>query len=516
MDNNPSEVIKVSYEWECHFKKVVSLSQSYLKFYKNIYRPHPLERLNPRNAVRGSFSEVYTLNWIKNQNESMHFLDVNGLYSFCALNFSYMKGQYKILIGDDIKLISWVDNKVFWNDKEIFGVMLLQILPPVGLLKPFLPYRSKENKVYLTLCGSCVESQQKRCSHSENNRALIGSYFISEIIFALKLGYKILNIYEIYAYFEASNFLKPFVEILDFMKLTNSNLLRDRCKTELKDFCSDITKNCNFSDCILTPNSIKFNPRKRALYKLMANSFFGKFQQKSNQSKTMYVTDQMSLEKVYFENNITGIFCLSKDICQIQVQAEKNFKHPPSRIYNCLIGGQITAYARQVIYEHLITLEKNSCQVYYVDCDCLIFTHSETSATNPLPISNATGHFKYEIKGEIQNFFSFAIKNYSISYKESSTKNLKCMTKIKGLFLKNELFGDQVNNDLFLNFFTNIYSEQEKFLAQVRTQRKHTTIHKELQCFKYPTLLTQKRIVKNNNGIYETIPYGFCLSRNSM
>jgi hypothetical protein len=127
-----------------------------------------------------------------------------------------------------------------------------------------------------------------------------------------------------------------------------------------------------------------------------------------------------------------------------------------------------------------------------------------------LPISNATGHFKHEIKGQIQNFFSFAIKNYSISY-EDDKKRLKSITKIKGLFLKNDLLGNQVNNDLFSKFFANIYSQQEEFLAQVRTHKKQPTIQKTLHCVKFPLLLTQKRIVKNQNGIFETIPYGFCV-----
>jgi hypothetical protein len=149
---------------------------------------------------------------------------------------------------------------------------------------------------------------------------------------------------------------------------------------------------------------------------------------------------------------------------------------PPSRIYNCLIGGQITAYARQIIYQHVQSLEKSSCEVYYVDCDCIIFTSSKPDYPyHPLPVYNATGHFKNEIEGEIQNFFSFGIKNYSISYVEND-QNLQSITKIKGLFLKNQLLGSEINNDLFSKFFAKIYVDQEQHLTQIRTQKKITIL----------------------------------------
>jgi hypothetical protein len=199
---------------------------------------------------------------------------------------------------------------------------------------------------------------------------------------------------------------------------------------------------------------------------------------------------------------------LSDEICQLQVEEVKNLKTAPSRIYNCLIGGQITAYARQVIYEHMLSLEKSLCTIYYVDCDCLIFTSKNiVGPPHPLPVSKATGHFKNEICGKIQNFFSFSIKNYSLSYKDSLTDTLQSITKIKGLFLKNEL--NEVNNDLFSTFFANIYNEQEKYLTQIRTQKNKRNIHKSLHCFKFPFMLTQKRLVKNNCGVYITEPYGF-------
>jgi hypothetical protein len=85
---------------------------------------------------------------------------------------------------------------------------------------------------------------------------------------------------------------------------------------------------------------------------------------------------------------------------------------------------------------------------------------------------------------------------------------LQSITKIKGLFLKNQLLGSEINNDLFSKFFAKIYVDQEQHLTQIRTQKKNNNIAKTLQCFKFPFLLTRKRIVKNNDGIYQTEPYG--------
>jgi hypothetical protein len=433
----------------------------------------------------------------------MHFLDINGLYSFCALKNKFMTGKYEIVIGDNIRFIELKDCKLYYKELEASGVMLIRILPPKNLEKPFLLCRSRDNKVYQTLCSTCCEHSIRECNHSRNERAITGEYYVNEIIYAINLGYELLDIYEAYLYTNSSYFLKSFVEILDYMKLKNSNLFSN-CKTPEQRMQKCTELNYLYSDLNINQTNVEFNPRKRTLYKLMANSFFGKFQQKSNRSKVLFISTQEDLEKTYFEHKIKNIFCFNDEICQVEIE-KTDKKVLPSRLYNCLIGGQITAFARETVHKHICNIEKIGT-VYYVDCDSIIFTKKKEYSM-PVSVGEATGQFKYEITGDIINYYCFAIKNYSLTYKAyNSTQSI---TKVKGLFLQNELQSLEVNHNLFINFFQKLMREEQTYLPQVRNKRKHCQVSQKLLCYKFSTTLTGRRFIKISQNNYITFPYGF-------
>ena len=210
------------------------------QFLEQHFKPHPLYRLKPRTCVRGAFFDVYALCWSKKEfnNEKMYFLDINGLYSYCAIKFKYMIGKYKTLIGNHISELTLVDNKFMFKNKRVMGSMLLTILPPKNLLHPFLLYRNKKGKTVNTLCSTCCEREIKKCKHSDKERALTSSYMISEIEFALTLNYKIMFIHECHIY-EASDFiLKDFVKILNFFKTKHLPFKKFRNIEEEKHYLS--------------------------------------------------------------------------------------------------------------------------------------------------------------------------------------------------------------------------------------------------------------------------------------
>ena len=103
MKNHP-EISKATVEWECNFKKKKTLPEAKL-FFEQKFIPHCLKRLTPRDTVRGSFSDVYGLKWSQVDFPDEKFLctDVNGLYSFCAIQFPYMVGKYEVLIGKSLE-----------------------------------------------------------------------------------------------------------------------------------------------------------------------------------------------------------------------------------------------------------------------------------------------------------------------------------------------------------------------------------------------------------------------------
>ena len=192
MKNHP-EITKSTIQWECNFKKTKVSDNEMKLFFEHKFLPHCLKRLKPRDTVRGAFSDVYCLNWSKKSypNESFYCTDVNGLYSFCAINFPFMIGKYKVLLGDDLQDLKIVENKFLYKDKAVMGAILIKIVPPKDLFAPFLLYRKKNNCVVNTLCKLCCEILREKCNHNDEERSFIGTYMLSEIEFSLKLKYKI-------------------------------------------------------------------------------------------------------------------------------------------------------------------------------------------------------------------------------------------------------------------------------------------------------------------------------------
>lgn len=63
-----------------------------------------------------------------------------------------------------------------------------------------LPYRS-DKKLYFTLCGRCVEQTNlSPCAHTDEERALIGTWVLCEVKTALNYGYVILERIELWLY----------------------------------------------------------------------------------------------------------------------------------------------------------------------------------------------------------------------------------------------------------------------------------------------------------------------------
>ncbi len=511
---NNNEINEIVIRWECHYRKLRE-STFIQNFLQTKFKFHPLIRLRPRSCVRGAYFDFFALKWSKRicPNENMFFLDVNGLYSYCAIKFKYMKGKYKILIGKEIDNIKLVNNRFVYQNTQLIGSMLVTILPPSNLFYPFLLYRTKSGKTVNTLCSQCCETLNPNCKHSDFERAITACYMISEIEFALKLNYKLLSIHECHYYESSDYLLKEFVTILNFFKTKYSHCLDD-CKTNLEKLekCNFLNKEMELTKpFILNPSEIEFNRSKRTFFKLMANSLFGKFIEKNNKSQILYVTNQNDLEKIFFsENQINDIFCINDDICQVEV-IPNELKLRPNRKNNCYIGAQVTAHAREIIYTHIQTLLQNNANIYRVDCDSIIFTIPE-SLNIPLPISEAVGHFKSEIDGEIQSFYSLGPKNYSLSFKNGTQFNT--ISKVSGLSLGTSLSKDTLN-DLTFDFYIEQFLNNKREVVKVKQQRNKANFKKfkvssVIENVTFSNDLSKRRFIPKANSLhYPTFPYGF-------
>ena len=97
---------------------------------------------------------------------------------------------------------------------------------PGSLYHPVLPVRlrcGKADKLLFRLCRSCAITQhQGKCDHTDVERALTRTWCTDEISLALRKGYRILEIYEVWHFDETSDTLfKGYVK--DFMKIKLEN-----------------------------------------------------------------------------------------------------------------------------------------------------------------------------------------------------------------------------------------------------------------------------------------------------
>jgi hypothetical protein len=93
---------------------------------------------------------------------------------------------------------------IFEDISNYFGLAKIKVLPPRKLYHPVLPYRSQE-KLKFPLYRTCADTEyQFDCTCSNEERVIIGTWCTPEIQMAVKKGYKIVKIYEIY-HFEQSS-----------------------------------------------------------------------------------------------------------------------------------------------------------------------------------------------------------------------------------------------------------------------------------------------------------------------
>ncbi len=197
------------------------------------------------------------------KNMFFRYVDFTSLYPWCNKSTRMVVG-YPEIITENFRDIS-----------TYFGLVKCTVLPPRGLFHPVLPYCAS-GKLMFPLCKTCADTTSKTtCTHSDAERAILGTWCHVELLKALEKGYQILRMHEVWHFPEQSDELfKEYVDTFLKIKQEASGYPKDCVTLEQKR--TYVVEYLEHEGIELDPEKIMHNPGLRALAKLMLNSFWGK------------------------------------------------------------------------------------------------------------------------------------------------------------------------------------------------------------------------------------------------
>lgn len=259
-------------KWGCEFQHDLTHDKDVINYFKN----NPFTRVKPLNLrdalCGGRTSALYSEYQARlDEGETIKFFDVISEYPACMYFRYYPEGHPTIYLEGDpcMPLL-----------KDMNGVILATVLPPRDLFLPVLPFKCC-NKLMFPLCRTCAETMnQESCHHSDKERELRGTWCAPEFQLAVKKGYIISAIHEVYQYPHVKGYnpqtgtdglFTSYVRQNMAMKIEASGWPSHAQTDEEKDA---FIHNQLMRDGIkLDKTKFEKNPGKRTLAKLILNSF---------------------------------------------------------------------------------------------------------------------------------------------------------------------------------------------------------------------------------------------------
>ncbi|XP_055936645.1 uncharacterized protein LOC129966256 [Argiope bruennichi] len=439
------------------------------------------DRLNPRDSFFGGRTNAIKLHHEGN----IKYVDFTSLYPWVNKYCLYPVGHPQIITEN------------FGEIEDYFGIIRCRVIPPFGLFLPVLPYRC-QNKLMFPLCRTCVEiKQQEKCTHTENERAFIGTWVSEELKLAKKKGYRITDMYEVYHFPRSSNSLfRTYIDT--FLKIKQeSSGWPSNCTTEERKIAY-VQEYKQKEGIKLDPQNIEKNPGRRQVAKLALNSFWGRWGMNTARMQLNYVHTLSEFNKLLADpsKNIKDVYLPTPEVAAIQWEFRKEFVSQDAST-NVFLASFTTAWARIKLYDEMEKLGKS---VLYHDTDSIIYA---SDGTNDPPLGNFLGEFTDELDGDtITTFVSGGPKNYAFKTKSGET-----CCKVRGFTLNSknvkklnfEAMEALIQN---MDLETTIPLETPNKITRDAKRRKVIN-KKEIKTYR---MVYDKRIIQKD---YSTLPYGY-------
>ena len=410
---------RVIVQWECQWKQQIDATPSLSSFLSSLTSTPPLQ---PRDAFFGGRTGAVALYHQAGPGEKIFYIDVTSLYPWVNKTSEYPLGHPEIVYEPEDQDLG-----------HYFGIALVTIIPPRGLYHPVLPVRHG-GKLTFPLCMACVREEQDKplfersahCHHSDQERQLQGTWCTPEIKEAVERGYQLIRIHEVWHFPPAQRRTGLFADYVNtWLKIKQESAGWPR-------WCDTDEKKQQYKRLYLEKEGIQLehvekNPGRKQVAKLMLNSFWGKFGERTNKSKTMQLKQPHELFNILTDaaNHIQTLRICTDDILEVVFkQTEANDMPNPKT--NIFIACFTTCWARLKLYSHLHTLGE---QVLYYDTDSVIYSWKEGQPQ--IPTGDFLGDMTDELDGDtIQEFVSGGAKNYGYE-----TVGGKFCCKVRGFTL---------------------------------------------------------------------------------
>ena len=487
------------------------------------------ERLEPRDSFFGGRTNATTLYYKCEDGEEIHYYNFTSLYPFCNKYATYPTGHPEVILNPEDQDIS-----------QYFGIAQCIVRPPRHLYHPVLTVRL-DGKLIFPLCVKCAQENLPKslhertwtCPHDDVDREMLGTWCTLELEEAVRQGYDIVKILEVYHFPEHQRQAGLFASYINKWY---------KIKTEASGWpkwCDDDDKKAAYlrsfkqtEDIDLSWSELDKGENKglRSLAKLMLNSMWGKFGQRPNKTQCVHFTDIQAFHQFLesdkylihkiqllpdkkdptqtLEDAIDVFFSLKNE--DIEINAKSNI----------FIAAFTTCWARLKLYAEL---DKAQDQILYYDTDSILL---RIDRNNPLHYYPQVGDYLGDLTDElfdkkkkqhhfITEFASAGPKNYGYIL-----DNGKQECKVKGFNLNAE-GSRQLNFNILRD---NVLQEIQQPLYDAKTgqlQRRRYPITRSYKIIRDATkfqlhtvsetkhyqVVYDKRVV--DPFTFKTYPYGY-------
>ena len=443
--------------------------------------------LNPRDAFFGGRTNVTKLKYGFRDDEKGRYVDFVSLYPTVQYFKTYP-------VGHPTKILS----PAKYNDKW-FGFVKCKVELPENLYHPVLPFRTtcgKSEKLLFPLCRTCAERQQQaRCGHTDDERALTGTWCTNEIKKAIEKGYRIAKIYEVWHFRRTTDTLfRDYVKEFMRVKMENSKppVVGEGCTYEsIAEFKRIVKERLD-----IDLGEIRFSAGMRQIAKLCLNSLWGKFGQRLNLTQTEYVVEPKEFYRILLDDAVDDLHIqfLTDDMVQMNYNL-KNKVVDNHNNTNIFVAAFTTSHAREMLYG---VLDKLGDQVLGYDTDSCWYV--DRPGGNVIDTGDSLGDLTDELEGDhITEWRGTGPKSYA--YKTSKGK---VVCKVKG-FTLNYQNSQKINGEVMDSLMENPTKTVciSKKGAITRDPKTKDVVNRDQT--KSFSLGYNKWIV---NDDYDTVPYG--------